>query len=289
MKNNISRTPKGFTLIEVLVVITIMVVLMTMAGSVLNNMGKGKSIQAGVEQLDSFIREAQATAIGNDTLTRVVFINDEANNSRDSKHLRMIGVMRLRQDERELRSGKNGSQKGGGYDGTVSRAKGVWVSTSRLQELPANVYFSPKYSTPLEWSDDADGGSMLGNDLMSFAGLGSKNVYYMEFDEKGRFVAPMASPENGTAPQRVVLIEGKRSTSSRAENGIEPKSLDEAGRPNGARGLVLWPNGNVSRLRTLDQIEKVGRRMNPVRNSRSSKSNQKSKRVKSSEDKRDNN
>jgi len=259
MQNNISRTLKGFSLIEVLVVMTIMAVLMTIAGSALKNVGKGKSVQAGLELLESCVREAKATAIGNDTLTRVVFIDDENNRARDSKHLRMLGVMLLRQDNRAF----------GLYDGTMRRPKGRWVSTSRLQELPVSVYFSPKFSTPLEWSDGAQDGSMLGNELMNFAGLGRKKVYYIEFDEKGRFVAPMADPEYITSPQRVVLIEGKRSRSNRAENGIEPKSVDAAGRPLGARGIVLWPNGNVSRLRTLDQYKQDDRRLRKARPARS--------------------
>ncbi len=241
MKTELLKIRRGFTLVEVLVVMAIMAILMTMAGSVLQEAGKGRGIDSAVIQLEGFLREAQATAIGNDTQTRVVILEDKA----DDKHLRFVNVMMLRKDERTK----------GDYDGSNLQRGGRWVSTSGGGVLPPGVFFSPYYSRPIRLEGRADAGSMIGNDSMHLAGRGTSRVYYIEFDEKGRFVSPMADPSNPTQPQRIVVMQGKKSNKRTADNGIEPRELDNKRRPVGAKGLVIWPGGDTSRLRTLDQLE----------------------------------
>lgn len=63
---------RGFTLIELLVVIFILGVMMTMAGSVLRDTGKGRGMESAVIQLESMVHEARAMAMGNETCTRLV-------------------------------------------------------------------------------------------------------------------------------------------------------------------------------------------------------------------------
>lgn len=233
---------KGFTLVELLVVMAIIGVVMTMAAGVLRDAGKGRSTESAVEMLESMIAEARATAQGNDTYTRLIIADDPKDTSDTSRHLRYMTVQIY-----EPKSNK------GTYDGTDVAQAGTWKSTSAGQMLPPGVFFSPHYSTPLEWVDGA-GGSMIGTDSTRLSNRGYTRVYYIEFDEKGRFVANNADPLNPTRPQRLVLINGRIGKGRNAHDGIMPRELDSRKRPVGAKGLVVWPNGDTSLLRTQDQV-----------------------------------
>ncbi len=266
MNTHPTKKRNAFTLIEMLVVITIMGILMVMAASVLDDVGKGRSVDSAVSQLEGLLEEAKATAYGNDTSTRVIIVEDEGDMTASSKHLRYAAVMMLRKKDKS----------DGKYDGSDVSTEGRWRSTSAGITFPNGVFFSPELSKPLEWAEQGDE-EMMGYDLMNIAGLGAVNVYYFEFDEKGRFVSPLADPRNPTAPQRIVVMEASRSKSSKAKNGIIPIKTDSKGRPIGAKGLVLWPSGDTSRLRTLDQIQKEKRNVRQVRNSKRTADRQQSR------------
>ncbi len=245
MKKPLTLLRKGFTLIELLVVIAIISILMTMGASVLRDAGNNRGMQGAVEQLESMLREAQTTAIGNDTYTRLVIVDDPSDTKSGSRHLRYMTIMMLNRNER----------KPGAYDGSELVGGGRWSVTSNGTMLPEGVYFSPYYSKPLEWSEGKEDDT-IGRDIARLSGKGNSRVYYFEFDEKGRFVAPMADPTHPTKHTRIVLINGQPSKGRYAHNGIAPIQMDSQKRPIGASGVVLWANGNTSRLRTLDQIDK---------------------------------
>lgn len=233
---------KGFTMVELLVVIAIIGILMTMSASVLRDAGKGRGVESGVDMLESMIQEARATAQGNDTYTRVVIANDPQDTSADSRHLRFITVQMF----------KKRDNKNNGYDGSSVDQDGRWSSTTAGMLLPPGVYFSPYYSTPLEWAEGTSG-SMIGEASERLSSKGYTRIYYLEFDEKGRFVSPTADPLNPTRPQRLVLINARMGSGSKAHDGIVPIELDDRKRPIGAKGIVVWPTGDTSLLRTIEQ------------------------------------
>ena len=181
MKKDSVQRHKGFTMVELLVVIAIMGILMTMAAGVLRDGGKGRGMDSGVDMLENLVREARATAQGNDTYTRLIIVSDPRNSSSDSRHLRFMAVQMLSKEDAQ-------------YDGSDVRKEGRWVSTSSGMMLPPGVFFSPHYSKPLEWAEGA-AGTMLGQTNARISNKGTSRVYYVEFDEKGRFVAPSADPD----------------------------------------------------------------------------------------------
>ncbi len=244
MKTVRTRLRKGFTMVELMVVMVIMALVMTMAAGVLRDAGKGRGVESGVDLLESMVREARATAQGNDTCTRLVIVNEPSDKSADSRHLRFITVQMLRKDDNAR----------GLYDGTDVETDGRWVSVSSGAMLPPGVYFSPHYSKPLGWVDGA-AGTMIGQETARLSGKGQTRVYYIEFDEKGRFVAPMADPLNKTRPQRLVLMNARFGSGRNAHDGIVPLELDSQGRPVGAKGVVIYPTGDSSRLRTIDHVD----------------------------------
>ncbi|MEE1264980.1 MAG: prepilin-type N-terminal cleavage/methylation domain-containing protein [Akkermansia sp.] len=245
MKTICRKICKGFTLVELLVVIAILGVVMTMAAGVLRDAGKGRGIESGVELLESMVMEARATALGNDTYTRLVIVADPKDTSQDTIHLRYLLVQRF-----EKGDGKTA------FDGTDVAQAGKWKSTSSGVLLPPGVYFCPTYSKPLP-REDGSVDSMIGQGVTSIARRGRARIYYVEFDEKGRFVAPMADPLNPTCPQRLVLINGRPGAGRNAVDGIVPRDTVREGRtsrPTGAKGICLWPSGDVSLLRTEEQV-----------------------------------
>ncbi len=244
MKKISTRLRKGFTMVELMVVMAIMGLIMTMAAGVLRDAGKGRGVDSGVDLLESMVREARATAQGNDTCTRLVIVNEPNDHSANSRHLRFVTVQMLRKEENAR----------GSYDGTEVETDGRWVSVSAGVMLPPGVYFSPHYSKPLDWADGASG-TMIGQETARLSGKGQTRVFYIEFDEKGRFVAPMADPLNKTRPQRLVIMNARPGNGRHAHDGIMPLEVDSQGRPAGAKGIVVYPTGDSSRLRTIDHVD----------------------------------
>ncbi len=243
MKAFSNRQSRAFTLVELMVVMAIVGVLMTLSASVLRDAGKGRGLDSGVALLESMVREARATAQGNDCYTRLVIVRDEDDRSPDSRHLRYMTVQMKRKNENVR----------GTYDGTDVAGEGVWVSTSAGTTLPPGVFFSPTYSTTIKWMDN-DGGDMLGQEMTRLAGKGQTAVYYIEFDEKGRYVTPQSNPLNATAAQRLVVISGRLGSGKRAKDGVIPSEFDSQRRPAAAKGIVIWPTGDISQLRTTRQV-----------------------------------
>lgn len=244
MKSFRKSVARGFTLIELLVVIAIIGVMLSLAANVLQDPGKGRNVTSGVQILQNMIQEARATAIGNDTCARVVIACDENDSSKDSIHLRYVTVQIYQRDENENSK----------YDGTDVVRKGEWVSTSSGTFLPGGVYFSPTYSRELQWMDNARDTPLEQDTEARLSGHGMATVYYIEFDEKGRFVTPDTKPGEPSRARRLVVIAGTRSERNGNIDGIMPSKLDKDGNPAEARGIVLWPSGNISVMKTIEQV-----------------------------------
>lgn len=231
-------------MVELLVVIAIIGVMLSLAANVLQDPGKGRNVTSGVQIMQNMIQEARATAIGNDTCARVVIACDEDDSSKDSIHLRYVTVQMYVRDATENRK----------YDGTDVVRKGEWVSTSSGTFLPSGVYFSPTYSRELQWMENARDTPLEQDTEARLSGHGMATVYYIEFDEKGRFVTPDTKPGEPSRARRLVVIAGMLSERNGNIDGVLPSRLDKDGNPAEARGIVLWPSGNISVMKTIEQV-----------------------------------
>lgn len=242
MKPNLNRDSKGFTLVELMVVMTIIGIMLTLTATVLRDAGTSRTLDSGVDIVQNLIQEARMTAQGNDTYTRLIIANEPKNTGKDSRHLRYMVVQVFRKNATEAEN----------YDGTSIAPTGEWVSTSGGIMLPPGVYFSPSYSNALSWSEGS--GNRINKGTASLSRNGSTNIYYYEFDEKGRFVSPGAGPNSPSRPCRLVLINAHPGTGSNSKDGIVPQQMDRNRLPLSAKGIVLWPGGATSLLRTREQI-----------------------------------
>ena len=118
--------------------------------------------------------------------------------------------------------------------------------------LPPGVYFSPTYSQSLSWADGA--GNRIATDMVRVSRDKRVRAYCFEFDEKGRYVSPAAGPTTPSQPHRLVLINAHPGTGSNSKDGIVPQQMDRNRLPLSAKGIVLWPGGATSLLRTREQI-----------------------------------
>ena len=128
-----------------------------------------------------------------------------------------------------------------------------WVFSNsgvHKQTLPAGFYVSPTYSTLLEGAKKARGekstardfASRDGQDTVNLPGNRMTDIYFIEFDEEGRMSQP-------NAPTRLVVVAGS------AGNGKEERPTPMVdGKPGLAGGIVIYPKGNISRLRTTEQV-----------------------------------
>ncbi len=227
------RRLRGFTLVELLVVVAIMSLMLTFAANLLKGTDTTKGLQSGVDLLNSTITEAREIAKGRATWTRVVIPVEPDNKSLKSRHLRFAAVMAW-----ESSDPMNLDLKPMGNDTE-------WKMQSKGVEFPDGVYFSPELSQVLDNEGISDGGKPISSRKVEAQISGGKvtDCYYLEFDRLGRLTWPRGLT-------KVVMMVGAR----RQDGSILPAPRDEAGRPQQASGLMVFPNGETSYLRNKAQV-----------------------------------
>ncbi len=216
IKNRPSRSKRGFTLIEMLVVIAIMSILMTAGAIGLSGMG-GKGVSSGVASTESLFDEARAIAVGQRTRVRILISHALTNNP--GENLRRVLVA-----SEEL-------------DATGTAQEGKWVLSSRGVVLPDQVYFSQVYSK----KDHQNGSGTI--DVMSLSNVKSTyqgEYYYYELNAEGICTTPGAS-----------LVIG---TGSRGVNQYDEKPRVTSAGKRDFGGFVIWRNGRTSLFHSPAQI-----------------------------------
>lgn len=165
---------RGFSLIELLVVILIISMLLTLGAVGLKGITGGKGISAAVATSEALFDEARSIAVGKGTKARVLI---DVNDSQDTdNYLRRILVAYQKLDA----------------DGQPTEE---WELSSRATNLPEKVFFSQEYSK----LDHAGGGGNLNEMALTVGKTNFDGRYlYYEFNSEGICTSPGASFIVGT-------------------------------------------------------------------------------------------
>lgn len=206
---------RGFTLIEMLVVIGIIAVLLTMGAIGLRNMAEGKGTASAVSSAEALFAEAKAGAMSRGGRARVLVDINDANNN--DTYLRRLVVA---YESIDPATGKPVTPE-------------TWEISNRGYAIPSGVFFSRVYSRSADGSDIPELPQPLDVAGTDYDG---KYLYY-EFNGEGI---------STSAGSGFVVGGGARPP------GAEPRSTGTAKKD--FAGFTVWRNGTTSTFRDVNQI-----------------------------------
>ncbi len=223
---------RGFTLVEMLVVIAIMSILMTAGAIGLGGMG-GKGVSSGVASAESLFDEARATAVGRNMRACVLVAKTLTNNPGDD--LRRI-VVAYEETETNTASANYGQAK------NPTSTSPNWELSSRGAVLPEQTFFSSKFSKK---DHQAGAGTMDVVSSSKIVGVKSAfagDYYIYQFNSQGICSTPGAS---------FIIGNGARNTTK--ASSVQPPRVTSASKRDFG-GFVIWRNGKTSVFRSPDQM-----------------------------------
>ncbi len=217
-----SKRSRGFTLVELLVVVLIISILLTLGSAALRGAG-GKGVTTAVATSEAIFEEARSVAIGKGTTSRVLV---DVGNVRSDTYLRRILVAYLALDE----------------DGNP--VEGDWELSSRGYTFPDGVFFSQQFSK--KDFQSGGGGQMDEMTLSGVSGLFNGRYLYYEFNSEGICTTGLSPTGDYQSPSFVIGHGALPSGSP------DPRTTSEGRRNFG--GFVIWRNGATSTFRDPSQI-----------------------------------
>ena len=212
----------AFTLVEMLVVISIISVLLTVGTLGLKNLSKASGVSAGLPIAEALFAEARAIAVGKGTKTRVLVHgqNDRDDEFHRDRFLRYMAIQYL------------------DTKGTEDVADDTWEIASRGSSLPKGVYFMKRLSETAALTLEK-------TPPIKLPGQSMTTCYYYEFNAEGMITFP--EPSGNDVPRFVI------------QSGRLPPGADEPSATDGSKknmgGFVIWRSGRTSLFRHPDQIE----------------------------------
>lgn len=224
------RESKGFTLIELIVVVAIIAGLLAVGVGTIKNTAGSKGVSTGVSLAEGIFDQARQTAKARGLSTRVVIYADSTASNKDKRerYLRYMGVATAR-----VETDSNGMPI---LDSSGQQQIKEWRLSSAGLTLPDSTYFNANLS----------GLSNTPNGKCIFPGdkTGEKDCYVYEFNAEGALVEP-------TVEGMFVIQTGQLRPGADA-----PRKLPSS--PKDAGGFRIWRNGRTSLFRSIKQIEETG-------------------------------
>jgi prepilin-type N-terminal cleavage/methylation domain-containing protein len=204
----------GFSLLELLVVISLIAVLMTVGSFGIKNFSKASGVRSGVPIAQGVFAEARALAIKKGTNTRVMMHCDNRTDSLNRERNLRYMVVQYKDEADE------------------------WVTASKGVKLPEGVYYSVSLSNRGTAPNTTTSSAILpGGEFQAC------RTY--EFNSQGIITQP--EPDGNDVPRFVIRA------GSLAPGQTEPTPASGAGERN-VGGFVIWRNGRTSVFRHPDQV-----------------------------------
>lgn len=208
---------RGFSLVELLTVMSIIAILLSLASVGIGKIGKGQGVTAGLSLGEGLLAQAKTLAINNNAPARLVIhneLNDQLADERQN-YRRMMMVM-----YKEV-------------DPTTGEENEEWTRFGRPTLLPDSVYYSPEFSL----RDMRSGGQLMTDrhQLTSDPEDTRECVYY-EFNGQGICSTPGAG---------FVLVEAPRPPNQ--ERPIISRTKN-------AGGFAVLRNGSTAFIRDIDRV-----------------------------------
>jgi len=219
----------AYTLIELLIVISLITVLMTVGSFGIKNFSKARGVEAAVPIAQGVFAQARNLAIQKGTDARVLIHNDSdtASNLNRERNLRYMVVQTLEDPNNT----------------PADSSDDVWETASKGVYLPDGVFYSPVLS------NQGTAPNVLLSSTTLPGGVAAACREY-KFNSQGIITSP--PPTNGTNygndVPRFVIRAGVLPPGT-----TEPIAASGAGSKN-AGGFVIWKNGRTSKFRHPDQI-----------------------------------
>ncbi len=217
------RSSKGFTLVEILVVMAIIATLLGVGVGAIKNIASSKGVDTAVPLADSIFAQARQVAKSSGAPTRVVIYADSSGDNEDKRdrYLRMIGVA----------TGRDGA----GLPVTDIADVTQWKLVTRASTLPSNTYFNAKLSNK----------PGTATETAIFPGSTSgKNCYVYQFNSEGALVDPSGTP---VTDGQFVVQAGKLRPGATAPDPAKNAKRDVG-------GFKIWANGRMAKFRSANQI-----------------------------------
>ena len=222
----------GYSLLELLIVISIMATLMTVGSFGIKNFSKASGVSAAIPIAQGVFSQARSLAIEKGTNTRVLMHNDSDTTAglNRERNLRYMVVQYLDTNDTEVTTDDE------------------WVTASRGVKLPDGVF----YSLALSGQGAAPNvdPTPAAEPTPTLPGGVASTCRYYEFNSQGIITKP--EPDSGTDygnnVPRFVIRAG-----SLPPGRAAPIAASGAGERN-AGGFVIWKNGRTAVFRHPDQI-----------------------------------
>ena len=211
----------AFSLLELLVVISIIAVLMTIGSYGIKNFSKASGVSAAIPIAQGVFSQARSLAIEKGTNTRVMMHADNrTDNLNRERNLRYMVVQYWDTKDTEVTTDDE------------------WVTASKGVKLPEGVY----YSVSLSNLDPAPNTTVSSGAL---PGGAVQNCRVYQFNPQGIITSPVPSGNN--VPRFVIRAGGLPAGMT------EPIPAGGAGERN-VGGFVIWKNGRTAVFRHPDQV-----------------------------------
>lgn len=222
-----SPKTKGFTLVEVLVVMAIIATLLGIGVAGIKSMASSKGVSTAVPLAEGVFSQARQIAKSSGSPTRVVVYADTTGDNEDKRerYLRMMGVAV-------------------GRDGTGNPVKSgetvaLWRLISRPTTIPKNTFFNVNLSVS------------SGEDTVIFPGSTvEKRCYVYEFNSEGALIEVTDDGSGDSVDEGQFVVQAGKLIPSSGE----PTIKEDNSAKRDAGGFRIWANGRMAKFRSVAQL-----------------------------------